>query len=497
MFSKYSFTGVYNLAFPKTISWDGSRFVMLGGGGIADLWVATSSDGNTWSHSALTIDDHLNSLAATSNLYIAAGDDAIYYSTDAINWISGYTDDNSRVYSAYYDANYCRFLVGGTNGMLIATTNGSTWQDLATGITATDTITDITHNGTGYLAAGYDSNGKCRLYSSSDATAWSASQCNGDYALYAIAHNGQGEWVAVGGHGAIVPSSSDTGAGVVDITTLRLPNRLTEIASDGNSYLAAGREGGMWRSTGEPDWQWVQVDNGIAADIIYLDYDGTRWVCIDKESNSFASDDGTTWTNYKDAIGYSVNVKDLARYYNMEIAVGSSIWATSDGASFWLDNEPQHEYNAITTTDNKIVIVGNYGYILTGSRLSELTESSPVTESLNDVATDGSRFVAVGGNEMVLWSDDGNTWNKATVNNTEDSLFSDFKWIEWDGNRYVAMSYNGMIPYLWYSENGTEWNHTRVPSYIDDIIWTGSKYVAISTLVDGFDFDAAIMEGTP
>ncbi|MGM0594779.1 MAG: hypothetical protein ACQETD_09605, partial [Pseudomonadota bacterium] len=128
-----------------------------------------------------------------------------------------------------------------------------------------------------------------------------------------------------------------------------------------------------------------------------------------------------------------------------------------------------------------------------GNWLHDMTESRPVTETLTDITTDGTRLVAVGDDETFIWSDDGDSWSEASVNHTDSTLRSRISWVEWTGSHYIAMSRDGIYNYLWKSDDGTQWNHTKIPHDILDLVWTGQEYLAVVRASDGLQQSGAIL----
>ncbi|MGM0594780.1 MAG: WD40/YVTN/BNR-like repeat-containing protein, partial [Pseudomonadota bacterium] len=402
--SNLSFGREYDAPFPNAITWDGSRFVMLGGGGIVDEWVATSTDGYSWSVSDTTIDRHINALAAGNSLYIAAADGAIYYSSDGNSWQLGHEQDGTEFLHVYHDSATQTFLVGGTSGTLLASSDGSNWVDRSAAIDESATLYDIQPNGDSHLLSGAFDTGSCALYSSDDLTNWTQEACFSDRGLLALAGNGTGGWVGVGKEGAIVLPDN----GPRNQTTGYLPHVLTEVATNGSIYLAAGMDGALWKSSGAPDWDWTPVNSGVGSDISYLEWDSDKshWVHMSQDqfgyTSFYVSSDGENWAPYKSILTDTGAGNDLARRGAIEITVGAGLWETSDDHSYdgqsdnWLKHETSYEYNAVTTTDTHYVAVGRYGAVISGNWLHDMTESRPVTETLTDITTDGTRLVAVG-----------------------------------------------------------------------------------------------------
>ena len=102
--------------------------------------------------------------------------------------------------------------------------------------------------------------------------------------------------------------------------------------------------------------------------------------------------------------------------------------------------------------------------------------SLPQGNNLNDIAWDGSQFIAVGGYGTILSSTDGQTWNIIQNSGTTMSLTG----IIWDGDssRFVAVGSSGTILT---SPDGISWTsqNSGTTNGLSDIIWNGSQYVAV------------------
>ena len=101
--------------------------------------------------------------------------------------------------------------------------------------------------------------------------------------------------------------------------------------------------------------------------------------------------------------------------------------------------------------------------------------SSGVTNYLRGVALMGGRFLVVGENGCILWSDDGNVFQRAQVSPTTANWFEG---VAASAQRAVAVGDNGAI---YTTTNGTNW--TQSPSgtseWLRGVAFGGSAFVAV------------------
>ena len=172
-----------------------SKFVVVGGGGV----VLTSTDGTTWTKPTTTglPVASIRGIAASNNLYVAAGDPYdssgtgttyVYTSTDATTWTARTTathmEPTLRV--AYPGDGY--FYMLGSSGSLARSSNGTSWSPVlapggrgAPGNGQSNMLTTVAYNGTMWVAGGQFGS----IFTSTDGFTWTsrrAAQCCGNIA---------------------------------------------------------------------------------------------------------------------------------------------------------------------------------------------------------------------------------------------------------------------------------------------------------------------------
>jgi hypothetical protein len=97
-----------------------------------------------------------------------------------------------------------------------------------------------------------------------------------------------------------------------------------------------------------------------------------------------------------------------------------------------------------------------------------------------DLAYDGTKFVALGGQGYISTSTDGTTWTQAV----QDSNLGNHAWnaLAYDGSKFVALGYDG---YISISTDGTTWTEATEDTNLGYSEWQalasdGNKFVALS-----------------
>jgi hypothetical protein len=221
---------------------------------------------------------------------------------------------------------------------------------------------------------------------------------------------------------------------------------------------------------------------------------GTVQVVID--------DSGKSWQETIISSTYQPNKVIWANSQFM--AVGhAGIVITSNSVSGWT---LQH-----TGTNNMLwgVTWSGTQYVVVGENKTILTSPDGINwtiRSIGDVSDfrlygivwSGSKFIAVGANMVnnqteIQVSTDGIVWTASPFTVHSGELTS----IAWSGNLFVAVgSYfeeGTRKPLLLTSPNGIDWTNRSSPNTggysLNDVIWTGSKFVTVGSGVSGYSND--------
>ena len=166
-------------------------------------------------------------------------------------------------------------------------------------------------------------------------------------------------------------------------------------------------------------------------------------------------------------------------------------------------NLGDNKWNDIAYDGTKYVAISRTGYISTSTNRINWTAATQVANLSNHswqcIAYNGTKFVALGddGFGYVSTSTDGTTWSAATTNS--DLEAKTWYGLIYDGTRFVALDSQG---YIATSTDGTTWTAVEVLNLGNqnwhDLCYDGSKYVAISKLgyvstsTDGSTWTAAV-----
>lgn len=125
------------------------------------------------------------------------------------------------------------------------------------------------------------------------------------------------------------------------------------------------------------------------------------------------------------------------------------------------------------------VVVGNTQSIFSGVGIGTTffyEKAPPSFGNLNSVSANSFRFVAVGNNATILYSNNGNTWTK--INGLPTT--NDFYDVIWTGDKFVCVGEQGTI---FYSPSGSSWEkiNTNITFDIRKIRYEYGFYTALST----------------
>lgn len=190
--------------------------------------------------------------------------------------------------------------------------------------------------------------------------------------------------------------------------------------------------------------------------------------------------------------GSAVKLQEVARNPALYVAVGEGIFTSPDAVT-WTERPSgvSQVLNDVIWANGRFVAVGNGGTVLTSADgASWVLQQVPaaVEPVLRGVAASGDRYVAVGSQwstanstyqELILTSPDGVTWSKST-----ESLSMYLHDVIWSGTKFVAVGSqvggtNSEAAVL-ISADGVNWTKHLVGALtvLQDIAWNGSRFVA-------------------
>lgn len=228
------------------------------------------------------------------------------------------------------------YVAAGNNGALYSSTDASTWTAQTGTPQATANLNAAGYYGGNYIVAG---NGGVIL-SSTDATNWALRTTGTTNNLYAIATSGTGSYVAAGANGTIIFSldgitwtcASCSGSG----------NALYGVTYGNGMYVAVGAAGTLITSTDGVFWG---TPSAISANdlrgIAYAPAIGTTgtgtFVAVGANGTVLASTDGgTSWAAAVTSPFSSTTVVNAVTYGRQFVAVANdgSIFTSTDGLSW-------------------------------------------------------------------------------------------------------------------------------------------------------------------
>lgn len=242
------------------------------------------------------------------------------------------------------------YFAGGTNGTLLTSADGTTWEDHPMPISVTGALSSIVQTENQLVAVGSSSIG--RVLTSPDGETWTWHLPTGG-ALNDVVWTGN-QLVAVG-VSATIQTSADGETWTSQ--TSGASGELRSIAWTGSLFVVVGGFGGIWTS---PDSEtWTAQSSGTTTTPYYsIVWTGSQLVAVGNGGRILTSPDGETWTRYSPS--------------------------TSS------------QLNGVTWTGTQLVAVGGGGTTITSPDGETWTEETPAEGTLTDVIWTGTQLVAVG-----------------------------------------------------------------------------------------------------
>jgi hypothetical protein len=275
------------------------------------------------------------------------------------------------------------FLVGGDNGVLLSSTDGTTWSPVSLGGNLSATLFLSGGGGEGLLLGRGG-----EVYAAATATSWRRLIEGTSEAKQAVIYAG-GKFVAVG-------------ANVDPITRATLVP--VQVSADGGTWTRAAGPAGMTPL------------NAIA-------HGQQRYVGVGPNSAIYTSPDAVTWTTRTITTG-TFAFSTVAAGPNAFVAgsSGSSLFSSADGTS-WTQRTfaPTFPVRGAAYGNGRFVIVGDSGNVRHSTDgVTWTAATSGVTTALLAVGYwEDAGFIAAGSSGVVLNSTDGITWQQRESGVTE------------------------------------------------------------------------------
>lgn len=272
------------------------------------------------------------------------------------------------------------FVAVGDGGTIVRSADGAQWTLSTSGVSVA--LNDAAFGADTWVVVGQAGT----ILYSADGVEWNKSSSPSTRDLYAVTWHGD-HFVAVGGDYSAGAETLESADGIT-WTRPDLPapkHLLFDLAGDGVTLVAIGSYQADAMHFGAFTWHdgagWVQRIDGSPTGLRYSAVaHGAPNFAMLGPTNAATSGDGITWTN---TVLFSLAADPRALGY------GPGGWIAVGGAGQILGSLPG---DAITWT----------------------ARSSPVATDLHGVASDGSRYVAVGVGGQIIVSPDGLTWTAAS-----------------------------------------------------------------------------------
>jgi len=263
---------------------------------------------------------------------------------------------------------------------------------------------------------------------------------------------------------------------------------LKAIAHDGEGMIVAVGEDGRIK-TSKGGIKWVGRDSGTVESLNGITYGNGIFVAVG-EGVVATSSDGITWTTKS-----SLTLNEVVWHNDKFYAVGKfgTILSSPDGETWSkIEIKSDESLNDIYAYENKLAVVGNDGGFYSSDDGENWTKVRISKEaSLRSICWNGLKVVASSDDGNIVTSMDGTNWawvsaesstgKPGEVSGTSTGLLKLGKGIndiQWDGECFIAVGYNGAI---YSSENGTKWEKINysTTSNLESVIFTGNEYIIV------------------
>jgi hypothetical protein len=482
----------------EAVTFFGDRIVIVGANGT----VGYSDDGVSFTTTNLNTTNNawLVAVAASSNLVVAVGDEAVIYTTsDGANWhYQGQAPGNNGnwLLSVAWGAGV--FVATGTGGYVATSANGTNWTSRTGSVPNTQDLTCVAYVSnapsafpdTGFYAVSYESQG---FYSPNNGNTWTG---------VSIPSNTNVFWTAAANNTtALVAGDSDvylgTNMAAMDWRRQSIPTNTAGVPVPAWAYYAA-----VWDSTNSV--YRVAGDDGMMVDgtptnNVYawpMQYDSERgllwevtvagnylYVAVGEHAGIMTSDNGGDWSIEYVPQTNSVSISNtvflcVGGNTNLLIAAGTSgslavspnllfsvVLTNADGTFstnqvsalgvFWssLPAPTTNDLAGLCTFSNSFFLAGSSATMLRspdGTNWSKMSLPAGVTNDLAGLAASTNLIVGVGDQGTILTSPNGVNWT-AQASHTTNGLIR----VRYLNGFFLAVGENGA---LLKSTNGTSWS---------------------------------------
>jgi hypothetical protein len=462
------------------VIWTGSQIVATGSLGS----VLTSSDGERWTKTRITdpageyID--LSQLTWSGRLMVAAANvtGIVWSSLDGRKWTRvevGFPVRISRlVWTGSQFAGVGSLVVGSRSSQVfVSSPDGSKWTYAPTSVSG-GWIRDIAWTGNGYIATGSLTTTLNQAKSIINFLWWkNVTGAVVDVPFAAYSKDGKSWRVK-----KLTYSSAP-------------PDRPLSIVWTGKKALILTMEGRIYTSVDGISWSGETRPDGLmnifASNLIWT---GQELIAIGSLQDSrkgktppafFTSPGGENWVERSPVVSRITQFTDATKAGDQYVAVGSGgLIQTSPDGDNWTIRSPLglvERVSKVASNGTQFVAVGGDA-VLTSANGVNWSVAHPAHFDTNSVVWAGTQYIAVGKANATFTSPDGKKW---TAHQRENSgTLSD---VAWNGKTAVAVGFSNEGPSLILSsEDGITWKQETQPSGtrdLDAVTWSGSQFVAV------------------
>lgn len=443
----------------KQLSWDGSRYLVLGTGTSgATPRVYHSPDGETWTGIDQVL-GFLNDSASNGSRWVFVGNNSNITYSDDLQSFEMVPDLFGTFVGVVWTGT--QFVAIARSNQALTSPNGIDWTPVDTGVPGNFQSLEIF--GTKMVAAGFQG----AVMTSDDGFNWTA-QDSGSTRPLQVYHDGV-NFLAVGDTSVLISSDgenfSPTAGQLVDTQLL---------AASPTSYVAYTSSGSPRYSTDLSSWENT-ADSIIENPVRDIASDGSQLVAVSDGGQILVSPDGIDWSIVRPFSAGQVSDVDWdgQQFY---VVGNSGAFYTSPDALTWTDRNPGGNEALFggVSANNGFVGVGASGTIIQSpDGQTWQARDSGTTGQLNSVAFSGSEYVAVGESGVILRSGDGIIWSamdSGTTRFLQDVVFAQ--------QQFVVAAPSGVILT---SPDGAVWTPRDTPTLrnLADLDYRFGRWLAV------------------
>jgi hypothetical protein len=486
----------------RAVTFFGERIVVTGERGTV-LYADSENDFKTGLLLEGPTDNWLESVAASSNLVVAVGDNAaIYTSSDGINWHKQSPGFINWLRSVVFGPGY--FVTVGEGGLIATSTNGTSWTKRASGVSLD--LNKIIWAANRFYVVG-DSG---VILTSAAGLTWQRVTTSGATNALFSAVSGSNNALLVLGEDELRLLENSVWSNQLDASKPASAPSWTYYSgfARSNSFLVAGRTGLMIEGvkTNASGYSWIPLTRPIRNWLWDVAGVAGLYVTVGDHATIMTSDNGIDWTleNVPDSVTNSTFL-GIGGTTNLLLAAGSggslvfspnttvTITVTNTQGTntvitnqqvntfglLWNDIQPRpttNDLQGVATFGDLFVVTGDRGTILTSSNGTNWTQRpSPTNKFLSSVSSSPNTLVAVGEKGVIVTSPDGLAWTLKAFGTTN--------WIyrvRYLGGQFIATGQDGLIVT---STNGLDWTRqsSGTTAWLTDVAFIDGTYFIVGT----------------